>query len=82
MKNDSIKSFTRCLLGVTVMVAVTGCATTGDPNAGGIFWSERKAQDRLYQRQSELNALNRGTRQLDQQNRNLQQRESALENQL
>ena len=32
----------------TVMAAalMAGCASTGDPNAGGIFWSESKARDR------------------------------------
>ncbi len=69
-----------CRVGLCVVVALaaTGCETTGDPNAGGIFWSEKKAQDRLYARQNELNALNRGTRELDWQNRQLQSREAGL----
>ena len=33
------------------------CQTTGDPHTGGIFWSESKAQERLDQRQDELNRV-------------------------
>lgn len=35
-----------------------GCATTGDPNQDTIFWSEKKAQQRLTERQSSINAQN------------------------
>ena len=30
------------------------CQTTGDPSTGGIFWSEKKAQQRMQDKQSEL----------------------------
>ena len=33
------------------------CETTGDPSTGGIFWSERKAQARLDERQARLNRI-------------------------
>lgn len=42
------------LLAIVVLaVSLAGCETTGDPRAGGIFWSEAKAQDRISARQSE-----------------------------
>ena len=31
---------------VIAAALMAGCASTGDPNAGGIFWSESKARDR------------------------------------
>ena len=41
------------VLAAAVVLAAGGCATTGDPKAGGLFgWSEAKAQ----QRQSEARA--------------------------
>lgn len=69
-----------CRVGLcaAAVLATTGCETTGDPNSGGIFWSESKAQDRLHARQNELNTLNRDTRELDAKNRQLQSREAGL----
>ncbi|MFD0892641.1 hypothetical protein KBB96_14550 [Luteolibacter ambystomatis] len=37
--------------------ASVSCETTGDPSTGGIFWSERKAQARLDERQARLNRI-------------------------
>lgn len=68
--------------GLIICLGTTGCETTGDPNRGGIFWSETKAQDRLHARQQELNALNRGTAAVDAENRRLQARERALADEL
>jgi len=56
----------------TVFPMLGGCETTGDPNRGGIFWSERKAQDRLYERESELQQVNRSTRRIEAENRSLE----------
>jgi hypothetical protein len=42
-------------------VFLCGCETTGDPHQGGIFWSERKAQERLYQKRAELRAVESDT---------------------
>ena len=36
---------------------LSSCETTGDPNTGGIFWSERKAQERIDQKQQQLNRI-------------------------
>ena len=33
---------------------LASCETTGDPNSGGIFWSENKAQHRQAVLQNEL----------------------------
>jgi len=40
---------------------VSSCQTTGDPSTGGIFWSERKAQDRLNERQAKLQQVDEQT---------------------
>ncbi len=61
------------LLSLSV-VLLPGCETTGNPNKGGIFWSEDKAKQRIYAREQRLNdieddtaATNRRNRQLEQQ---------------
>ena len=43
------------LLLLAGMGFLTGCSITGNPREGGIFWSENKASDRLYQRRVALN---------------------------
>lgn len=35
----------------------SSCQTTGDPSSGGIFWSERKAQQRIDERQDKLGRI-------------------------
>jgi len=49
-----MKTLSLLLLSGFALIASTGCETTGDPNSGGIFWSERKAQDRLAERERRL----------------------------
>jgi len=49
-----------------------GCETTGDPNRGGIFWSESKAQDRLAEREATLQRVDRSTRRIEAENRTLE----------
>ena len=51
-----------------------GCETTGDPHHGGIFWSEDKAQQRLNQKQRELNRINSDTDRIEQENRELKKK--------
>jgi hypothetical protein len=53
--------------------AFTGCETTGDPTKGGIFWSEPKAQDRLYQRGAALDQIQSDTSQVRRNNQQMQQ---------
>lgn len=45
------------ILLLVVVHAFAGCETTGDPRQGGIFWSERKAQDRLQAKKEELREI-------------------------
>jgi heat shock protein HslJ len=45
------------LLMVTVTLLLPSCQTTGDPSTGGIFWSEKKAQQRVQEKQSELDRI-------------------------
>lgn len=54
--------------------ALTGCETTGDPNSGGIFWSQSKANERLSQRESTLNRIDSDTSRVQRRNQQLQQR--------
>ena len=49
------------LIATVALQFLTGCETTGNPNEGGIFWSERKAQDRLNVRRAELGRTERST---------------------
>lgn len=39
---------------VVVLFLVTGCATTGDPTKGGIFWSQEKADQRRMALENDL----------------------------
>jgi len=41
-----IKIFPLWFLAAAATAVLAGCASTGDPREGGIFWSESKAQDR------------------------------------
>ena len=49
------------IIATVALQLLTGCETTGNPNEGGIFWSERKAQDRLNDRRAELGRTERST---------------------
>lgn len=43
------------LVFVISIMGVTGCATTGDPTKGGIFWSETKAKERICNLEAKKN---------------------------
>lgn len=43
-------------------IASISCETTGNPREGGIFWSEKKADKRLQDRQDHLDDINGQTR--------------------
>lgn len=59
--------------------SLTSCETTGDPRQGGLFeWSEQKAQGRIYQRQSTLNAIEDDTAEQRARGRQLQNRYDSL----
>lgn len=52
----------KCLLILSALLggaAFPGC--TGDPNSGGIFWSESKARQRIAVREDHLNAVEADT---------------------
>lgn len=42
-------------------VFLAGCETTGDPHQGGIFWSENKARQRLYEKREKLRDIESDT---------------------
>jgi chromosome segregation ATPase len=43
----------RLVLVAATAITFSGCEATGDPRAGGIFWSETKARQRIAVKQSE-----------------------------
>ena len=53
---------------------LTGCETTGDPNSGGIFWSEDKAKQRIAARQDHLNDVEDDTARVNRRNRRLEKK--------
>lgn len=55
-------------------VFLPGCETTGDPNSGGIFWSESKAKQRIYAREQHLNDVESDTARVRRHNRQLERR--------
>jgi hypothetical protein len=59
----------------SALLLFSGCETTGDPHHGGIFWSEEKAQQRLDQKQHELNRINSDTERIEQENREMKKSE-------
>ena len=66
------KLFLLCLASAGSLLT-TGCETTGDPNSGGIFWSEDKAKQRIAARQQHLNDVEDDTARVNRRNRRLEQ---------
>lgn len=71
------------------IMSVTGCATTGDPTKGGIFWSEAKAKERIRNFEGQKNseeAMAQQERQksieLHQTSQNLKSERQKQQNQL
>jgi len=62
------------LLALLASILLPGCETTGDPNRGGIFWSENKAKQRLYDRQEYLNEVESDTARVNRRNRKMERR--------
>lgn len=65
----------RLLFLLLPLAVVPGCQTTGDPNSGGLFWSEDKARQRLHQQHQRLDNL-------QSQGEQLKAESEALENAL
>lgn len=60
-----------CLTGLGAGL-LSGCETTGDPNSGGIFWSEEKAKQRLYEREQRLDDIESDTARVNKRNRRME----------
>ena len=60
------------ILSATAIVFLPGCETTGDPNKGGLFWSESKAKQRIYAREQRLNDIEDDTAAVNRRNRRLE----------
>ena len=70
-------------LRLTFMFLAAGCATTGDPNAGGLFgWSEAKAKDRQASARAELQKEEQTGAQIRAEQKRLQSRINAKKKQL
>ncbi len=61
-------------LTVSGSLLLSGCETTGDPNRGGIFWSEDKARQRIHAREEHLNDVESDTARVNRNNRRLERR--------
>lgn len=55
-------------------IFLPACETTGDPNRGGIFWSEAKAKQRIRAREERLNDVESDTARVRRHNRRLERR--------
>ncbi len=62
----------KIVLGLSVMTGCVSCQTTGDPTRGGIFWSERKANERLDERRADLGAIEADTARVNRKNEALE----------
>jgi hypothetical protein len=69
-----MKRFLLLTVLVAAVASLAGCETTGNPNEGGIFWSESKAQGRLNERQHRLNQIESDTASVEHHNRQLERR--------
>lgn len=63
----------------TATLLLSGCETTGDPSTGGIFWSEKKAEDRLAERQSKLEQVEQQTGQTNRKSTETQRKIDSLQ---
>ncbi len=57
-----VKSAAVALTLTCTALSLVSCSTNGDPNTGGLFWNEDRAQDRLAERQDKINSLEKRTR--------------------
>jgi hypothetical protein len=56
-----------------------GCETTGDPNTGGLAWSETKARERLASRESETRSAQQQAASARQQTAQLKEQKANAE---
>lgn len=57
-----VKSAAVALTLSSAALSLVSCSTNGDPNTGGIFWNEDRAQDRLAEREDKISSLEQRTR--------------------
>ena len=62
MKLPLVKSAALVLTLASAALSLVSCSTNGDPNTGGIFWNESRAQDRLADREDKISSLEQRTR--------------------
>ena len=67
-----MRSRLKIYMSALIAAVFTACQTTGDPTQGGIFWSERKAQERLQEKQARLEKSDADALEINISNRNLE----------
>ncbi len=73
----------RELAACALLVALVGCATTGDPRQGGLFgWSEAKARDRQAEKRAEVAAAESALAREQQKTAQLHARDEAAAHRL
>ena len=69
-------------LTLSAFAALASCATTGDPNQGGLFgWSESKAQARQANLQNQLQDVQQDTQDQQARTQQLERKKAQLESQ-
>lgn len=62
-------------------IVISACATTGDPNAGGLWgWNEEKAQERQVKLESRASDLKSQNERLSEDNKGLRNTQTNLKN--
>ena len=71
------------ILALALSLALAGCATTGDPKAGGLFgWSESKAKDRQAEARAALEREEKRSAELKAEKGRLQNQINAKQKEL
>lgn len=80
--NSFKKNLYPILLAFITFSLFTGCATTGDPTQGGIFWSEDKAKDRILKLENEKNQEEDFTARLILSNSELENKKKGMKSEI
>ncbi len=76
------RNFSRSSIVGVCLCLLTACAATGDPNSGGIFWSEKKNQERVEEKEREATQLEQGNNELKSEKRTLEKQKTIKQGQL
>ena len=69
-----------CLLPlVAASISLSSCSGNGDPQKGGIFWSEEAAKDRLKYKRQALESLEDETMRIHRQNETIRRSTTEID---